>query len=70
VPGQPGPVGAGALDADSAELAEGSHPGQQGTVPGSGGRERCRVEHLLAGVDDRGDVQFLVSVESDAATAA
>jgi hypothetical protein len=64
VPGDTGPVAAGAFDADLAEVAKAAHPAQHGPVAGPGGGERLGPQHDRLGVDDRSDVQVLVGVDA------
>lgn len=60
----PGPVGAGALDADPGDVAVGAHPPQHCPVPGAGGGECLGRDDPVVGIDDRGYVQVLVGVDA------
>jgi hypothetical protein len=60
--GQAGPVGAGALDPDPVERAEGAQPGIQLGEPSRRGRERRDAEHAAVRVERGSDVSVEVSV--------
>lgn len=64
VPGQPGPVGPGALHPDGLNLTEIVEEGQQVAVAGRGGRERLGPQDLAEPVTRGGDVDVGVGVDT------
>jgi hypothetical protein len=62
--GQPGPVGAGALDPDGRHRAEAPQPRQQGLVPGLVGRELFGAQHAARAVQRRSRVRVLVGIHT------
>src|SRR5829696_9484475 len=51
---------AGALYPDPADITERAQPTNQRPIAGAGGGETVRPQHLLPGIDHRGDVQVFV----------
>jgi hypothetical protein len=64
VPGQPGPVRAGALHPDGLHVTEGAQEPQQGPVSGWGGRERVGAQHPAELVARGRDMHVGVGVDT------
>ena len=64
VPGQPGAVAAGALDADQGEVPEPAQPAEQIGVPGRGGRELPHPQKAAERIQCGGHVHVGVGVHA------
>ena len=58
-----GPIGAGALDPDTLDRAEPSHPRRQHPCPSARRRERLDTQQTAVHVDHRGDVHIAMRVD-------
>src|SRR5688572_16173860 len=63
-PGQPGAVGAGALDPDPGQLAEAGEPVVQVSVAGGCRRKRLDTQHTAVAVQSRRDMHIEVRVDT------
>ncbi len=61
---QPRAIAARAFDADALKAPEGPHPGEHLAIPLPGGREAFHAKKPVNMVDDRGDVQILVGIDT------
>ena len=62
--GQPGAVGAGALDADQLDLTEAAQPAEQAAVAGRRRVERLDAEQRAVVVERGGDMDVEVGVDA------
>ena len=58
------PIGAGALDPDPIDDTERTQPRRQREMPGRCRRERLDAEHTAVGVDDSGDVNVQMCIDT------